>query len=482
MNKKYSLVTILVICLPILLPNCATRSKTSKPEITSKSWFTIENRQKETNQDLDNLIVLNEDSVISDKYWWYNFNDSCLNDLIDIALDQNLDLKIVETRINQSRSQVSSARSAILPAVSANANFSQGNTFSPQAAQKSSNNKSLESDFTVGWELDLFGRSRSYLAASKSRLNSQIAIAKALKLTIIAEVAKNYINLRNAQAQLKIATKNLDFIEKKFALTTIKNKYGLISGLDKLQAHFNLEANRANIPLLKDAVEQNIRALELLLGKKTGDLEDQLSVTNQDYNQLIPIMNDKVIINTPAQIIRNRPDVIASEEELSAAISLEDFAIANFYPRISLLALFGYQTNNENLFNPNNSIRSAGAALNVPIFDFGKLRNALKSSRAYKEEALLQYQKSLLISTTEVENNLYAYLSAKQSYQSLALASQDDKKALEIADKLYQKGSNELSEKIDAEIMFNQHQSKLLQNQTELTIKLILLYKSLGGI
>jgi multidrug efflux system outer membrane protein len=473
---------ILIICLSFLLSSCAIRSKTDKPEITSKSWFTIENRQKENNQDSNNLVILKEDSVISDKYWWYNFNDPDLNDLIDIALNQNLDLKIVETRINQSRAQVSGAESNILPTVSANANFSQGNTFSPSAAQKTGNNKSLESDFTVSWELDLFGRSRSYLKAEKSRLASQIASAKALKLTIIAEVAKDYINLRNAQAQLKIATNNINFAEKKFALIAIKNKYGLVSGLETLQAKSNLAANQANLPLLKDAVEQNIRALELLLGKKTGDLEDQLLATSKNYDQLIPIMNEKVIINTPAQIIRNRPDVIAAEEELSAAISFEDLAIANFYPRISLLALFGYQTNNENLFNPNNSIRSAGAILNVPIFDFGKLRSALKSSRSYKEEALLQYQKSLLVATTEVENNLSTYLSAKQSYQSLALASQDDKKALEIANKLYQKGSNELSEKIDAEILFNQHQSQLLQNQTELTIKLILLYKSLGGI
>jgi multidrug efflux system outer membrane protein len=479
---KFTFSIYVVAAILTLLSNCATRSATNKPEITSKSWFTIANHQKEANQDSNNLIILKEDSIISDKYWWYNFNDPILNDLIDIALSQNLDLKIVAARINQARTEVSSARSTILPAISANANFSQGNTFSPEAAQKTGNNKSQESDLTVRWELDLFGRSRSYLAASKSRLNSQISNSKALKLTIIAEVAKNYINLRNAQAQLQIATKNLDFLEKKFALIAIKNKYGLASGLDQLQAKSNLEVNRANIPLLKDAVEKNIRALELLLGKKTGDLEEQLSIANQDYDQLIPVIDEKIIINTPAQIIRNRPDVIAAEEELSAAISLEDLAIANFYPRISLLALFGYQTNNENLFNPNNSIRSAGAALNVPIFDFSKLRNNLKSSRAYKEEALLQYQKSLLLATTEVENNLSSYLSARQSYQSLTLASQNDKKALEITDKLYQKGNNELSEKIDAEIAFNQHQSKLLQNQTELTIKLILLYKSLGGI
>lgn len=479
---KRLLKIIITVSLTLILNTCATKGPANKTEVTSKSWFSTQNRKQEADQDSESVIILKEDSAISDKYWWYNFHDQILNDLIAIALEQNLDLKIAKNRINQSRSEVTSARSVMLPGVSANANVSQGNTFSPQATQKTANNKSLESDFTVSWEIDFFGRSRSYLAAAKSRMKAKIATAKAVEIAITAEVAKDYINLRNSQAQLKIATKNLEFEEKKFELTSIKNKYGLISGLEKTQAKSKLEIIRSNIPLLKDATERNIRALELLLGKNTGDLENKLSADSLSYDQLIPNIDEKVIINCKAQVIRNRPDVIAAEAELSAAMSLEDAAIASFYPRISLLGLFGYQTNGEGLFNADNSIRSAGASLTLPIFDFGRLRSSLKSARTYKEEALLEYQKSLLTAVAEIENNLSSYLSAKESYQSLIIASNNDKKTLEITNKLYQKGATELSEKIDAEISFNQQQSNLLQNQTEMAIKMILLYKSLGSI
>jgi NodT family efflux transporter outer membrane factor (OMF) lipoprotein len=459
---------LLILIIVLTLAGCKVGPDYKKPELRlSDSWFSTKK----------NNIVIDEKAVINQE-WWKNFDDEDLTKLINLAFEQNLDVKIAASRIDGSRSEMDKAGSGFAPKINAESSLSKGNTL-PGFAFKTGANKYSAYDFTASWEIDFFGHQRRLFESAKALYGSKEFAKNATLVSVASEVARNYITLRKLQNQLEILQNNIDLLGQKNSLQEKKNKYGVISDAELAKSYSNLQLEKAKLPALRNSINQTIRAIELLVGREPGYLDEMLSVSKP-----VPHSSADVVIAAPAEVIRNRPDVNIAEQELISANAMEGAAVANLYPRVSLTALFGYQSYELESSGGSGKlqlIRSTGLSAALPIFDFGKLKAEVKSAKSTNKEYLLRYEKTILTALNEVENNLSAYSEEINRQSAINLAVENNQKFYQSVEKSYKKDSADLEEKINAQISLNEVQSMLVDSNSESAIDLILLYKSLGG-
>jgi multidrug efflux system outer membrane protein len=422
--------------------------------------------------------------------WWRCFNDPMLDQLIGEAIASNLDLKLALERVKDARALRSATIAAGLPSLTAKSNISRrfNNIASPTSQTGGTSSvgggfgvgKQLINIFQMGfdaqWELDFFGGVRRAVEAADATIEVEVENSRDVLITLLGEVARNYIELRANQRLAAITRENLHAQQETQELTQIRQQTGLASMLEVAQAQAQTAATQAQLPNYETVVKQSIHALSVLLGKEPGALAVRL-----DQQSAIPIFTVDAIANLPSELLQRRPDIRRAERQLAVANASVGIATAELYPKINLAAFIGLQNTTVTDFTPLGKSWSAASSLTMPIFNWGKLNANIKSKKAQFEQVFLTYQTTVLAAFKEVEDALVAYSKERERHKALLKAVAANQLAVQLADQRYQKGLTAFPDVLLSQTALYQAQSVLVTSESQLSSDLVALYKALGG-
>lgn len=422
---------------------------------------------------LDNGLVDAEADPQGLASWWTTLDDPALSGLIERAVAGNLDLQRAQSRIREARARRGIAKGALLPSVSANGSATWSRTGTDVAT---TNNELYSSGFDAGWELDIFGGVRRSVEAAQADLESSGEDLRDVLVSLLAETALNYIDVRTYQARLAAAEASLSTQQETYQLAVWRSQAGLDDELAVEQARYNLENTRSQIPSLRTGLEEAMNRIAVLLGESPGTLHDELQKPGP-----IPVAPSSVAVGVPADVLRRRPDVRRAERDLAAQTARVGVAMSDLYPRLSLNGSVGLET--LSLHEPSSSDTwtvSGGPRLSWAIFD-PTVRPNIEVQSELQGQALLLYRSTVLSSLEEVENALTAYAQEQRRRESLQEATSAARAAAEFAQQKYQAGLTDFSNVLDAERSLLSFQDQLQQSNGIVTANLIRLYKALGG-
>jgi NodT family efflux transporter outer membrane factor (OMF) lipoprotein len=421
--------------------------------------------------------------------WWKTFNDPVLNQLITDAIAANLDLKQALVRVKEARAQRWVTITAGLPSVTGRSNLSRrfNNTTSTSQTGGTSSagggfgiGNQLINIFQLGfdaqWELDFFGGERRAIEAADATVGSEIENSRDVLITLLGEVASNYIELRANQQLIAITHDNLYSQQETVRLTQVRQQAGFASMLEVAQAQSQASATEAFTPVYETVVKQSIHALSVLLGREPGALTLRL-----DNPGAIPVVSTIAIADLPSELLLRRPDIRHAERQVAAANANVGVATAELYPRVNLAAFLGLQNMRITDFTPIGKSWSAASTLTLPIFNWGRINANIKGKKAQSDLAFLTYQSTVLTAFKEVEDALIAYNNEQQRHKSLAQAVAASQLAVQMADERYHRGLTTFLDVLQTQQTLYQTQRDLVDSEARLSTDLVALYKTLGG-
>jgi NodT family efflux transporter outer membrane factor (OMF) lipoprotein len=406
--------------------------------------------------------------------WWMTLNDPELSSLIDRAVLGNLNLKKALARVREARARSGMAKADLFPTLDATGSATWSRSSKDTGAGKTSD--LFIATFDAGWELDIFGGVRRSVEAAGANLQATQEDLRNVLISLLAEVASNYIQVRTYQAQIAVAEANLEAQSETYQLTQWRYEAGLSDELAVQQARYNLENTRSLIPALRTGLGEAMNRIAVLLGEQPGKVHSEL-----EKREPIPVTPLKVAVGVPADVLRRRPDIRQAERELAAQTARIGVATADLYPKFTLSGSIGLEA--LSLSNPSTSgwTLSGGPRISWAIFKGGAIRQNIEVQSALQEQALIQYEATILGALEEVENALVAYAEVQQRRQSLSEATQAAQKAVDLAQHKYQAGLTDFNNVLDAQRSLLSLQEQLAQSEGNVTSKLVRLYKALGG-
>jgi NodT family efflux transporter outer membrane factor (OMF) lipoprotein len=455
--------------LALLLTGCIVGPDYQKPEIaTPKQWSVASETQVKT---LDK--------------WWQNFNDPILNQLVVDAINANLDLKQTLDRIKEARSQRTETIASGLPSFSSKNNInrrlnsSASSSSTSQAGGFGLSNQIinlLQLGIDAQWEVDFFGGVQRAIEVADATIESEIEHRRDVLVTLLGEVARNYIELRGNQQLIVITEANLRSQQDTLNLLKVRQQAGLADMMEVAQTEGQLATLDAQLPTYETAVQQAIHALSLLLAKQPNALAARLEPV-----ATIPLVKTQVLPDLPSALLQRRPDIRYAERQLAAANAQIGIATSELYPKFNLAEFLGVQNTRITDFTPIGKSWSIGATLTAPLFNWGKLNANIKSKEAQYQQTLLGYQNTVLTAFKEVEDALVAYSKEQQKHQSLQQAVNANQQAVQLANERYDKGLTGFINVLESQQALYQAQSALVSSSAKTSADLVLLYKVLGG-
>ncbi|HMN46453.1 MAG TPA: efflux transporter outer membrane subunit [Povalibacter sp.] len=431
-----------------------------------------------------------------DAEWWKQFGDPTLDALIGRARAGNLDLKIAGLRVAQSRVQRAIATGERWPGVSANAGYQRRresefgvttrmiDILAPAGAARDQIIEALaepydvyQAGFDAAWELDLWGRVRRAVESADANVAAGQEAFHDVELTLVAEVARTYLELRGVRDQLRIARDDVASGTDELELTGYRVKGGLVSNLDLSTQQAQVATVRSQIPPLEhqEAALQN--ALALLVGADPASLNAELASTPAT-NALPQVAPGGI----PSELARRRPDIRRAEAQLHAATADIGVAVADLYPRLSITGSFSQQSLDASDFGDWGARQWViGPSLTLPIFQGGRLRSVVELRELQQQEAAVNYQRTVLGAWHEIENALAAYAAEQRRHQELAQVVAASRDAYEIAHVRYEHGLVNYLVDLDAHRSLLQAERAFSESRTQIGVRLVALYKALGG-
>jgi multidrug efflux system outer membrane protein len=415
--------------------------------------------------------------------WWTQLDDQTLVSLIERARVSNLDLREAVARINEARANLGIVSGERLPRVDAAVDPSRSelsnngslDQVAPPGGFQAQNLVNLGID--ASWEIDVFGRVRRSIESAQASYEASLEDYRDVMVTLFAEVASNYTGVREAQARLRYAEANAAAQRATLRLTRERHDAGATSGLDVVQAESNLRNTEAQIPGLKIQLNVYLNRLALLLGELPGAVDDELN-----RNAPLPLPPSELTISIPADLLRQRPDIRASERVLAAQTARIGVATADLYPRFSLSGFFAVSARDlDNLFEGDSVTWGISLPIRWRLFDRGRIRSAIDLEQARTDQALVRYERVVLRAFAEVENSLVAYSLERTRRDSLAAATNATQRAVELVSIQYREGLADFQNVLDMERSLSNQQDQLAVSEGQILQDLIALYKALGG-
>jgi len=407
--------------------------------------------------------------------WWTTLNDPTLESLIERAVRGNLDVRRAAVALREARAERGIAQSDRFPTITTSAltSFNRGSDRMGESATVGL----FSSGFDAGWEADFFGGVRRSIEAADATLEASQETLRDTLVSLVAEVAINYVELRQLQRQLSIADNNLSIQQDSLRLAEQRYGAGLTSRLDVDQARYNVADTRSRIPILQIRAEQAKNRLAVLLGTNPGELSNELRQAAP-----IPVGPAQLAVGIPADTLRRRPDVRRAERILAARTARIGVATAARYPHFGLPGSIGYDAiSRGNPLSLGNLIGSLGASAFYTFFDAGRLRQQVEIENALQEQAFLDYQSSILLSLEDVEAALVAYVDQQVRRRSLQEAAESAARAVEVVRANYVAGLVDFQPVLESQRSLLSFQDQLAQTDGAVTSELIRLYKALGG-
>jgi len=411
--------------------------------------------------------------------WWTALGDPQLSDLIERAVAGNLDLKTARSRIRESRARRGMAEADLYPTLDIGASDTW--TRSSEETGTGKTTQLFVANFDSSWELDIFGGTRRSIEATDADLQAVQENLRDVLVSLVAELALNYVETRTYQARLASTQANLESQAETYQLTDWLSQAGLSDELAVQQALYNLESTRSQIPALRTGLQQAMNRIAVLLGEKPGAIHKELSA-----QEPIPVPPPKVVVGVPADLLRRRPDIRQAERELAAQTARIGVATAELYPHFRLSGSIGLDALSFNnllsgLSTSDDWTLSGGPAVSWRVFDAGAIRRNIEVQSALQEQALIRYEAAILGALEDVENALVSYAEKQQRKDRLFEATKAAEKAVELAQYNYQAGRTDFSSVLDAQRSLLSFQDQLAESEGTVTSNLIRLYKALGG-
>jgi multidrug efflux system outer membrane protein len=407
--------------------------------------------------------------------WWHALNDEELSSLEERAVNGNLDLKKARSRIREARALRGISKADLFPTLDASASAT--NYGSSENSTSINENKLYSAGFDAGWELDVFGGVRRSVEAAQADLEATQEDLYDVMVSLLAEVARNYVEVRTFQTALTVTESNITSQEETYELNRSRYQAGIINELAVQQSLYNLERTRSLIPALQTGLEAAKNRLAVLLGEKPGAVHGELA-----ERKPIPIPPVTVAVGVPAEAMRRRPDIRRAERNLAAQTARIGVATADLYPKFRLMGTIGLESvSTGNFLSADSRTWSTSPGVSWNIFHGGAIRQNIKVQSARQEQSLIQYESAVLNAQEEVENVLVAYAKEQRRMKSLAAATSAAQSAVQLAQDQYKVGLVDFSNVLDAQRSLLSFQDQLAQSNGAVTSNLIRLYKALGG-
>jgi NodT family efflux transporter outer membrane factor (OMF) lipoprotein len=408
--------------------------------------------------------------------WWTEFDDPNLTSLVERAINTNLDLLMAQARIRQARSARGIAAGGLWPTVDAGGSYTRGRI--PVLGNPDAPTRNLfQTGLDAVWEIDIFGGVKRSVEAADADVRFAVEDHRDVLVTLVSEVALNYIELRGFQQEIVIARNNLTAQQQTAELTHKRFQGGLVGNLDVANADAQVATTASQIPQLEAAAQQTIYNLSVLLGLEPAALLKELSPTNS-----IPFAPPQVPIGIPSELLRRRPDIRRAEAAIHSATARIGVATADLYPKFSLTGSTNFQNDQLNgLISSNNRFWTAGPAVDWQIFSAGRVRSNIALQKALQQESMLAYQKTVITALADVENALVAYAKEYERHKTLTDAVAHNRKAVDSATQLYERGLTDFLNVLVAQRSLFVSEEALVQSTRNLSIDLVALYKALGG-
>lgn len=407
--------------------------------------------------------------------WWKVFHDPVLDSLIERSVASNLGLRQAVARIAQARAGRGIIGNEILPAGDATGSVTRSHNAGSTSIRSAITQ--YRAGLDASWEIDLFGRVRRNIEAADADYEAAVEAGRDALVILTAETATSYVNLRGFQQQLAIARNNLEAQKKTADITRRRFQAGVANGLDAANAEAQVSTTEAQIPMLEAAVKQTAFQLSILAGREPTALLAELMKEGP-----IPATPPEIPIGLPSDLVRRRPDIRRNEALLHSATAKIGAAKADYFPRFSLTGTAGYVSSDKRLIGtPQTRYWTFGPSLSLPLFDIARVRWNVESHEALRDETLAAYRESVLTALMEVESALVAYGSEKEHQKLLEEAVKNNRRAVELAKRLYTAGKTDFLNVSSAERALFQSEDALVQSTRNLSVNLISLYKALGG-
>ncbi len=416
---------------------------------------------------------------VSGTAWWEQFDDPALNDLITEALAQNRDVRLAAARIEEYRGRLAVTQSALFPQVGANVDAarqraSRQSSFVTYPNSTSTQFNSYQALVSASWEIDLWGQLRRATEASRDDLLATEDAKRAVVLSLVASVAGNYIALRSFDRQLEIARQTAGSRGDSLHVFELRFRGGIVSALELAQNQSLYQDALASIPPIQEQIAATENLLSVLLGRNPGAI-----ARGRDIDALQP---PAVPAGLPSALLDQRPDIRQAEEQLAAANARIGVAQAAFFPTISLTGALGsVSTELSSLFTGPTAAWAIGAGLVAPIFTGGALTGQLRQAEAQQQEALFNYQRSILNAFADVDNALVDHSTSLERLSALRAEVDANSNYVRLARLRYENGYTSYIEVLDADQRLFSSQLLLAAQQAQILNALVNLYQAMGG-
>ncbi len=458
--------TLLMLFGAVLLSACAVGPDYQRPEVPLADSFA---KQTQEYYETEGIRVR----------WWKSFNDSILIGLIDTAVKENHDVLQALSRINQSRAVARESLSELLPGVQVSGDYEKARSSGARFSGEGGGAFEYEL-YTAGldalWEIDIFGRLRRGLESKNAAYEATVAELRDSIRMVVSEVAVAYFELRGAQRRLDIAENNVRIQRKTLRLVEAKFEAGQISELDVLRARTQLERTQADIAPVENAVQRSLHRLAILLGKQPMELYAQLNVAKE-----VPTYAGPLKIGNPGDLLRRRPDIRMAERRLASETALVGVAVANFFPVVTLSGSLGVEASSVSDWTKGAGTYRFGPSLTWSPLDTGKNMARVKAQEARVQEALLSYEKSILLALEDAENAFVRYRTEQDRMLRISRALASAQKAHTIARAQYDEGVLDFLSVLDAQDQVLDNEDQLALSQQNIGLAIVGIYKALGG-
>ena len=476
--QRLAFVLVALFTLPFLVSGCMVGPDFVKPDAqVEKEWL----QQQETRI---------KSEPVDFSAWWTVFDDPLLNRLIDLASQQNLDLQNAGLRILEARAQLGIAIGSQYPQtqqIGGEANANQLSENAPNGAGADKFFYNYQLGFDAAWELDFWGRFRRGIESANASLYSTLADYDDILVSLIAEVARTYFDIRTFEQRLAVARENVELQKKSLDIAAARYEGGVADQLDVAQAKALLKQTQATIPPLEAGLRQSKNALAILLGILPTEVQSLLGPPES-----IPTAPIEVAVGIPAELLRRRPDVRLAEFQAAAQSAQIGIAKADLYPSFSLVGSIGLQSSDKGGIRSNNANFSdlftsggityfIGPTFQLPILNYGRLKNNVRVQDARFQQLVVSYQNTVLRAFQDVEDATVGFLRTQEQKTFLAESVEQYKLSVELSLIQYSEGLTDFQRVIDAQRNLAQQEDAFASATGAVCTNLIALYKALGG-
>lgn len=437
---------------------------------------------------------------------WKAFGDPLLDRLQALALAANHDLQTAALRFAQSRVQRTAAAAQQAPQLNASGSVNRQRQSESGAATRMidalgssvANRDQLirtlsepynlyQAGFDASWEIDLWGRVRRSVEAADADAGASAALLQQAQLSVQAEVARSYFELRGAQRELRVAHADIAAAAESLELVQARADGGLVTDLDPTRQRTQLAELKARVPVLLQQEAQAMNQITLLTGAPPGTLNAELAPPSEGAGNPLEALQapplPELALSLPGDVVRRRPDIAAAEAQLHAATARIGVAVADLYPRVTLGAGFGYESAGSERFGEWGSRQwHVGPSISLPIFDNGRRRSTVNLRELQQQEAAVAFQQAVLKAWHEIDSALSAYAAERQRHAELAERERSSRDALTLAHARYANGLTDFGVELDARRALLQARRDQVQSTSRMAVGMVAVYKALGGV